>query len=96
MKKIKLLFSLMVIYLIQSCNHADNRQKSSAYTQDTSTINRINEVAFQYWSSRPDSTLILGKKALQLSNTIGYKVGEMYALRNLGAGSYQMGDYQKA
>lgn len=96
MKKVKLLFFILFIYLIQSCNYSDNPQKSSQYTQDTSIINRLNDSAFQYWSSKPDSTLILGKKALDLSKAIEYKLGELYALRNLGVGSYQKGDYQES
>ncbi|WP_181151366.1 tetratricopeptide repeat-containing sensor histidine kinase [Sphingobacterium gobiense] len=67
-----------------------------ARPDDTSTVSRLNAKALAFWSSKPDSTIILATKALELSTKQDDLVGQMHALRNLGIGYYEKGDYSEA
>lgn len=65
-------------------------------TEDTGVVARLNERALTLWSSKPDSTLILAAKALEISIKQGNMKGQMHALRNLGIGYYEKGNYSEA
>ncbi|UZJ65587.1 tetratricopeptide repeat protein [Sphingobacterium sp. KU25419] len=63
---------------------------------DTVAINNQNQYALTLWSSKPDSLILISKKMLDRSNQIGYTVGKIDAYRNLGAGYYEKGEYNKS
>lgn len=63
---------------------------------DTNTVNLLNKKAPTFWSSKPDSTIILATEALELSLQLHYVTGQMQAFRNLGIGHYEKGNYSEA
>ncbi|MBE8712661.1 tetratricopeptide repeat-containing sensor histidine kinase [Sphingobacterium hungaricum] len=61
--------------------------------KDTNYVNRLIQQSSNLWSSKPDSLILLADQALLLSIQLNYSKGEMSALKNLGAGYYEKGDY---
>ena len=86
----------MLILLNFSCLSPDHKNDTGAGLQDTSLVNRLNLRAYKHWSSFPDSTIILSKRALALSDSIRYRTGKIDAFRNLGIGAYEKGMYSEA
>lgn len=60
---------------------------------DTSMINRMNVQANALWSSFPDSMILLSKRILASCDSLRYTAGKIDALRNLGIGYYEKGNY---
>ena len=71
-------------------------QTEAPEIQDTSAVNRLNEQALAFWSSKPDSTIILASLALEISIRHQDIKGQMHSLRNLGIGYYEKGNYREA
>lgn len=86
----------MLIVLNFSCFSPDHKSDADAGLQDTALVNRLNLKAYAHWSSSPDSTMILGRRALALSDSIRYRTGKIDAFRNLGIGAYEKGMYSEA
>ncbi len=97
-KKINLctVFFASLLLLNLSTVKAEQAETPTAQDTDTSTINRLNEQALAFWSSKPDSTIILATQALEMSTQLHNMVGQMHALRNLGIGYYEKGNYSEA
>lgn len=68
-------------------------QVSSA---DTNKANALYELSFSYVNSSPDSVLLYGTQALELSKKINYQKGIANAHYALGAGNFRKGDIKKA
>ncbi|WP_143822936.1 tetratricopeptide repeat-containing sensor histidine kinase [Mucilaginibacter sp. MD40] len=63
---------------------------------DTTTINRINELADHYYESMPDSSTYYAKVAVDLSKKSGYKKGEAAGNNILGRVNSFNGKYDEA
>lgn len=87
---------LMLILLNFSCFSPDHKNDADAGLQDTALVNRLNLRAYAHWSSFPDSTIMLSRRTLALSDSMKYRTGKIDALRNLGIGSYEKGMYSEA
>ncbi|TYR37916.1 tetratricopeptide repeat protein [Sphingobacterium phlebotomi] len=95
-EKINLCTVFFASFLLLSLSTVKAEQTETATGQDTSTINRLNKQALAFWSSKPDSTIILATQALEMSIQLHNMVGQMHALRNLGIGYYEKGNYSEA
>ncbi len=60
----------------------------SRNTHDTSTVNLLNELAFEFRNSYPDSTIFYANQSLAISNELNYKIGQANAYKQLAIGSF--------
>jgi len=70
--------------------------KLAALTDDTLRVNLLNELAWEYRYSSPDTALQYGSKALMLARSLGYKLGEAEALYQTGNIHRYQGRYVQA
>ncbi|WP_184548941.1 tetratricopeptide repeat-containing sensor histidine kinase [Mucilaginibacter sp. FT3.2] len=63
---------------------------------DTATINTLNKLAANYFKSNPDSAYYYGKKSIELSRKIKYKVGIANGLLQTGHVNYFKGNSLQA
>ena len=63
---------------------------------DTLTVKRLNQLASQYFSSNPDSTLFFGSKAVKLSRSLNYKPGLADGLVQTAHANFFKGRYSLA
>jgi len=66
------------------------------FESDTNYLNLQNTIAFGYWSSKPDSLIMLGGSNANLCHRSGYYKGEADALKNIGIAYWVKGDYKQA
>ena len=76
---------------IDSLNNALSKSKI-----DTSKINIINMLAFEYKNINPDTSIIIAQKAIILSQTIGYELGLAEANLCVGQGDLILGKNEDA
>ncbi len=69
---------------------------SEENNDDTTLVKRLLQVSDSYLYNKPDSGLYYANKALQLSQQLDYKDGEVLAYVNLGQGYLVVGDYAQA
>jgi two-component system sensor histidine kinase/response regulator len=60
---------------------------------DTMNINRLNNLAANYFDSNPDSTLFYGRKSIELSRKINYKAGLANGLVQTGHANFFKGRF---
>lgn len=87
---------LFVSFLLSGFTAVRAEQGEVPAAQDTGAVARLNEQALAFWSSKPDSTIILATQALEISIQHHDVTGQMHALRNLGIGYYEKGNYREA
>ena len=63
---------------------------------DTSRVNTLNELSKYYWRISPDTSVMFGKEALELSKKTNYRKGQANALSRIGSGNYHLGNYKVA
>lgn len=63
---------------------------------DTNYINAINKLSYSYHTINPDSSIFLGKKALELSIKLHYNKGKALAYRFIGLGYNSQSKYGDA
>ncbi len=63
---------------------------------DTLTVNLLNDLAFEFRNSSPDSTLYYATKALSISSDLGYKIGQANAFKQLAIGYFYKSNIEKA
>jgi len=95
---IKLIFFLTYLYFNSSAQSQVSRIDSLANSikrlnDDSIKVIALNEMASKIWDSQPDLAIKYGSEARDLGNAINYKRGVAYALKNIGLGYYQKGDY---
>jgi len=90
-------------FLIHASTLAQNKatieQLQQAYqsaSTDTAKILRLIDIAFQYYSSKPDTTIQLAQAAFQRANDIGFVKGMAWASNRTGVGYYLKGEYSTA
>lgn len=76
-----------------SCSNSGTKTIKTSFDIDTAVINKMNTQANALWSSLPDSMILLSKRILASSDSLGYTAGKIDALRNLGTGYYEKGNY---
>ncbi|MDQ6757358.1 MAG: tetratricopeptide repeat protein [Bacteroidota bacterium] len=64
--------------------------------KDSSKVTLLLQLAKQYQSFKPDTSLILSQKALLLAQRIKFIEGESRSLAKLASSQYLLGDYPKA
>jgi len=64
--------------------------------KDTTNINRLNDIARNYFETNPDSTIYFGTVAVNLSRQIKYSPGLAYGLLQVGHADFFKGNYDKA
>jgi len=64
--------------------------------EDTTLVKRLLQISDSYLYDKPDSGLYYANKALQLSQELYYKDGEVWAYINLGQAYWVFGDYAQA
>lgn len=101
----KFSFGLLLYLFLSNCallsaqNKATIEQLEQAYnsaTSDTAKILRLIDIAFQYYSSKPDTTIQLAQAAFQRANDIGFIKGMAWASNRTGVGYYLKGEYPTA
>lgn len=95
-KRINCSSVFFVSFLLSGLTVVKAAQGEIPVAQDTGTVARLNEQALAFWSSKPDSTIILATQALEISIQRHDMTGQMHALRNLGIGYYEKGNYREA
>ena len=61
---------------------------------DTSVVDILLDISFEYRNSKPDSTISYAERALVRAEEIKYLDGEVLALRNIALGFQKKGDYE--
>ena len=69
------------------------RLKSAA---DTSRVNILNDIAFEYVSESPETANKYSNEALKLSENLNFTNGQIIAYNNLGLAQYYSNNYDKA
>ncbi len=64
--------------------------------EDTFKVQTLNHLSYALFSKKPDSTILLGQQAYQLSIKLKYPIGETKALNRVGIGFYMNGQYDSA
>ena len=64
--------------------------------KDTGKVNMLNDLAFAFYSSNPDSTILLAKQASELAHKLGFKKGEAFGYYYMGVGCWVQGNYPNA
>lgn len=64
--------------------------------QDTGRVMLLTELAYAYYTNKPDTTIILALEALSLSKRIGFVKGEAASLNRIGSAYAVLGNRHKA
>ncbi len=67
----------------------DSLRSLHLISADTNHINRLNEIARQFWETKPDTARLFAGNALNESKKINHKKGEAEALRIIGWSYYK-------
>lgn len=84
-----LLSVAMPCYSFRVSSKVDSLQSLHLITADTNQVNRLNEMARQFWESKPDTARLFARNALDESKKIDYRKGEAEALRIIGWSYYK-------
>jgi len=72
------------------------RQTLKSKQSDTARVNTLNSLAYLYYGSKPDSTLLLSQEAIQIAKKNDFIRGEARGLSNSGIAFHILGNYPKA
>ena len=64
--------------------------------EDSSKVIALNKLSELIWDSQPDSAIQYALTAKEIGDSIDYKLGVAYALKNAGLGYYIQGEYFEA
>ncbi|TAF67421.1 MAG: hypothetical protein EAZ55_03655 [Cytophagales bacterium] len=81
--------NLKKIDSLQNVYHNNNNK-------DTTRILALIDIAFQYHTFKPDTTILLANEALEKAEKINFKKGQAWALNRIGVGYYLRGNYAQA
>lgn len=70
--------------------------ESFQITKDTSHVDILNQIGFEYWTIDPAKSERYGKEALAISESIAYSRGKAMAYRVIGVSHWSRGDYLNA
>ena len=63
---------------------------------DTTRVNVLYALAYQYYLNKPDTTYLLAQQAYELAQRLNYSQGQARALVVMASAFGQLGDYAKA
>lgn len=98
-------FLLLFIFIFYACPHSFSREKRitdsletalSGSSQDTSKVNILNELSWQYSDNDFTRAIEYGQLALKKARNAGFKKGEGTALNRIAVAYDYNGDYDKA
>ena len=98
MKKI---FLLLIITLginntdAQTGNRDSIKQLLLNDKEDTSRVQHLADLSFEYIESKPDTTMTLALQALSLANRIGFEKGKAISLNRVANAYLSFGNYAK-
>ena len=69
---------------------------STQELQDTTYVNILNQLGYEYWTVSPVFALDFGRTALSLSESLDYAKGLAFANRVIGVAHWVQGDYSHA
>lgn len=65
-------------------------------TDDTNKVDILNRLAFEYYSINPDSGIIYGKQALEISQNLGWEKGIASSYHNTAVNYFRLSNYNQA
>jgi tetratricopeptide (TPR) repeat protein len=71
-------------------------EKQPQHAQDTNYLITLNILAYKYYATKPETTIILAEKSKALCQKIAYTQGQIEATKNIGTAYAVQGDYEKA
>ncbi|WP_340200008.1 tetratricopeptide repeat protein [Ascidiimonas sp. W6] len=92
------LFSLYFSQLLANPQKIDSllHQLSSLKEENTIKVDLLNTIGFEYWIVDANESIVFGKEALQLSETLKYTKGLAKANRIVGVAYWAQGNQNKA
>src|SRR5262245_49074542 len=63
--------------------------------EDTVKVNILLDLSKRLYSLEPDESIRLGNQANDLAETLGFKKGVAYSLKNIGLAYYTKGEYSE-
>ena len=93
---------IALLALIAFSSHAQNNKADSlkrllrSEIADTTRVKLLGNLAYLYFNTSPDTSLILTQQGLALARQIGFVKGEAYCLYCLGSIFWVTGDYPKS
>ncbi|MDO1448378.1 tetratricopeptide repeat protein [Rhodocytophaga aerolata] len=91
-----LLFTLTTSVFAQSTKTDSLSRLLELSQADTSRVQLLNDLAYEYWSKEPQKTLTYAQQALALSKKISYASGEARSYQMMGVHYWQKSDYENA
>lgn len=82
----------IVLFLISSSVAFAQKETKQTFTkQDTSRVNLLLSISKSNFSKAPDSAILYARQAKELAESVNYKEGLAYALKNIGIAYYYQG-----
>src|SRR6187549_1461687 len=91
-----LILCLMLLTLTMSGSTQTIPGEQQTHSGDTTVVNALLEESKGYFSDSPQKTIEIATRAKQLAETLDFKKGEAYALKNIGVAYYFQGKYLEA
>ncbi len=80
----------------QSAERNSLKRQLTTQPADTTRVRLLNQLAYLYYSSKPDTTYQLAQQAYQLAGQLGDKQGQALSLNRMGVALNNLGDNPKA
>ena len=93
---IKLIFCLIFLSVSAPVFTQKSPGEKLTLTGDTTVVNALLEESKGYFSDSPQKTIEIATRAKQLAETLDFKKGQAYALKNIGVAYYFQGKYLEA
>ncbi len=95
----KLTYYLLLILLLSNNCFAQSNSIDSLKVlieqveDDTTKVQLMLDLSREFFNSNPTQAISISEQAKTLSETLNYKSGEAYSLKNIGMGYYYLSDY---
>ena len=98
MKKVLIALLVLITFNSFAQNNVTGslKQLLRAEIADTTRVRLLNKLAYQYWYTNPDTSLILSQQGLELARKKGFVKGEAWCLISLGMIFCETGNYPKS
>lgn len=100
MKKIVLLFTLVIITKATYCQLQGQKKVDSLIAvlkttkQDTTKVNVLNDLAYQFRGNNPDTAIYFAGEALALATKLNNETGIIYSYLIMGIANKNLGNYE--
>jgi two-component system, NarL family, sensor kinase len=95
-KKLISSFLLLFCLSLSAQDKTDSLKKFLTTSKDTTRVNTLNELGFEYCENDAKLSLQYGREALTLSQKLNFKIGQAKALNTIGIVYDVIGDYDSA